>query len=48
MRFCRLKETQFYVYTRETDQTPITVLAIQVSHNDCLVDDCDLCIYVLL
>ena len=34
MRFCRLKETQFYVYTRETDQTPITVLAIQVSHND--------------
>lgn len=34
MRFCRLKETQFYVYTRETDQTPITVLAIQVSHNN--------------
>uniref|UniRef100_A0A1X7VQ01 PH domain-containing protein n=1 Tax=Amphimedon queenslandica TaxID=400682 RepID=A0A1X7VQ01_AMPQE len=28
MRFCRLKETQFYVYTKETDKTPVTVLAI--------------------
>jgi hypothetical protein len=34
MRFCRLKESHLYVYYTSSDQTPITVLAIQVGGVD--------------